>query len=142
VGANVTSSAWLDALPTGRPAVIVADGLMGFLTQDEMVSLLDRLIRHFPGGEMAFNSYTTSAICAAKHSRGTQSVADLVTFPGFDDPREPERWNPRLHLVKEILLSREPEVAQFPRVLRMYYRMSAHSTSWSRKGTVVLHFRF
>ncbi len=35
-----------------------------------------------------------------------------------------------------------PEVAQFPPLLRAYYRLSARSTSWSRKGTVVLHYRF
>jgi hypothetical protein len=74
--------------------------------------------------------------------RGTQSVADLVKFRGFDDPREPERWNPNLKLVKEILLSREPEVAEFPPALRLYCRLAAHSTAWSRKGTIVLHYRF
>ena len=142
IGADVTGEDWLDTVPTGRPAVIAADGLMGFLSQDELVSLLNRLVSHFPGGEMVFNSYTKFGIWAAKHSRGTQSVADLVKFPGFDDPREPERWNPKLKLVKEILLSREPEVAEFPPALRLYYRLAAHSTAWSRKGTVVLHYRF
>jgi O-methyltransferase involved in polyketide biosynthesis len=44
----VTDPAWLDALPTRRPAVITADGLMGFLAEDELISLLDRLIDHFP----------------------------------------------------------------------------------------------
>jgi O-methyltransferase involved in polyketide biosynthesis len=58
VAADVTSTEWLEALPTGRLTVIVADGLMGFLSQDEMVSLLDRLVSHFPSGEMIFNSYT------------------------------------------------------------------------------------
>jgi Leucine carboxyl methyltransferase len=96
----------------------------------------------FPSGEMVFNSYTKFAIWAAKHSRGTQSVAGLVKFPGFDDPREPESWNPKLKLVKEILLSREPEVSQLPSALRLYYQLQAHSTAWSRKGTIVLHYRF
>src|SRR6266516_1975837 len=39
---------------------------------------------------------------------GLDLGAGLVKSPGFDDPREPERWNPRLKLVKEILLTREP----------------------------------
>jgi methyltransferase (TIGR00027 family) len=142
VGADVRDADWLDALPTDRPAIVVADGLMGFLTRDEMKSLLDRLIAHFPAGEMVFNSYTRFTIWVARHARGTQSVADLVKFPGFDDPREFERWNPRLQLVKEILLSREPEISHFPTVQRLYYRLAARSTSWSRKGTVVLHYRF
>jgi O-methyltransferase involved in polyketide biosynthesis len=142
VGADLTGEDWLDAIPTDRAAVIVADGLMAFLTLDEMISLVNRIISHFPSGEIAFNSYTKFAIRAAKHSHGTQSVANLVKFPGFDDPREPERWNPKLKLIKEILLCREPEVADFPRTLRLYNRVLALNTRLSRKATIVLHYRF
>jgi O-methyltransferase involved in polyketide biosynthesis len=142
IGADVRDPDWLDAVPSDRPALIVADGLMGFLSQDELVSLLDRLIDHFPSGEMVFNSYTKFAVWAARHSPGTKSVAELIKFPGVDDPHDFERWNPRLTLVKEILLSREPEIAEFPPALRWYYRLQARSTSWSRKGTIILHYRF
>jgi O-methyltransferase involved in polyketide biosynthesis len=140
VGADVRDSEWLDALPTHRPAVIVADGLMGFLSRDEFVDLLNRLISHFPSGEMVFNSYTPFAIWAVHHSPGTKGVADLIKFPGFNDPHEPESWNPKLKLVEEILLSHD--LAQVPSKLRWYYRLQQHSTSWSRKGTIILHYRF
>jgi len=142
IAADVTGPDWLTAVPADRPAVIVADGLLGFLTLGQVVTLLNRLTSHFPSGEIAFNSYPKFAIWAIKHTRGTRSVADLIRFPGSDDPHDPERWNPALTLVREILIPREPEVAQFPAVLRTYYRLAAHSTSWSRKGTVVLHYRF
>ncbi|MGH2393412.1 MAG: hypothetical protein ACRDGH_07965 [Candidatus Limnocylindria bacterium] len=59
-----------------------------------------------------------------------------------DDPRAPEGWNPKLQLVKEILLSREPEVAEFPPAWRRYHQLAAHSTAWSRTGTIVVHYRF
>jgi O-methyltransferase involved in polyketide biosynthesis len=140
VGADVRDPDWLDAIPTDRPAVIVADGLMGFLRRDEFVSLLNHLVSHFPGGEMVFNSYTRFTIWVAHHAPGTKTVADLVKFPGFKDPHEPESWNPKLRLVEEILLSRD--LAKVPSKLRWYYRLQARSTSWSRKGTIVLHFSF
>jgi O-methyltransferase involved in polyketide biosynthesis len=142
IAADVRENDWLDAIPTGRPAVIVADGMMAFLSQDELASLWNRLINHFPRGEIVFNSYTRFAIWIAQHARGTKSVANLVKFPGMDDPREPEGWNPKLQLVREILLSREPEVAEFPSGWRQYHRLAAHSTAWSRTGTIVLHYRF
>jgi O-methyltransferase involved in polyketide biosynthesis len=142
IGADLTDPDWLDAIPSDRPAMIVADGLLAFLTPDNMISLLNRLIGHFPSGEVAFNGYSRFAIWAAKHYHGTQSVADLIKSPGFDDPHEPERWNPRLKLVREILLTREPEVAEFPAALRRFTRLSAHSTALSRRGTTVLHYRF
>lgn len=142
IAADVREPGWLDAVPRDRPAVIVADGLMGFLTQDELETLWNRLIAHFPSGELVFNSYTRSAVWLARHAPGTASVADLVKFPGMDDPRAAESWNPKLRLVREILLSREPEVAQFPPFWRWYHRLAARSLTWSRKGTIVLHYRF
>jgi O-methyltransferase involved in polyketide biosynthesis len=142
IAADVREGDWLDAIPSDRPAIIVADGLMGFLSQDELVSLWNRLVNHFPSGEIVLNSYTRFAIWIAHHARGTRSVADLVKFPGMDDPHAPEAWNPKLQLVREILLSREPEVDQFPPGWRTYHRLAAHSTAWSRMGTIVLHYRF
>ena len=142
VGADLTGPDWLDAVPAGRQAVIVADGLLAFLAPDDMVSLLNRLISHFPSGEVAFNGYSRFAIWAAKRYHGTQSVAGLIRSPGFDDPREPERWDPRLTLVREILLTREPEVAEFPPGLRLWTRLAAHSAALSRRGTTVLQYRF
>ena len=121
----------------------INDGFALFdLAPQEMISLLDRLISHFPSGEVAFNGYTRFAIWAARHYHGTQSVAGLIRSPGFDDPREPESWNPRLKLVREILLTREPEVAGFPPLLRLFTRLAARSTAISRRGTTVLCYRF
>jgi O-methyltransferase involved in polyketide biosynthesis len=142
VAADLREPHWLDSTPSDRPAVIVADGLMAFMSQDEWVTLLNQIVDHFPSGEIAYNNYTKFAIQAAKRSRGTQSVADLVKSPGIDDPREAERWNPKLKLIKEILLVREPEVAEFPTAIRLYNRLLAMNTALSRKGTIVLHYRF
>jgi O-methyltransferase involved in polyketide biosynthesis len=142
IGADVTETDWLNAVPSDRPAVIVADGLMGFLSKDDVVSLLNRLISHFPSVEIAFNSYTKFAIWATKHVPSTTSVAGLLEFPGVDDPRELESWNPKLKLIREILLTREPEIAEYPPAIRLYNRFLATSTTLSRKGTIVLHYRF
>ena len=63
-------------------------------------------------------------------------------FPASTTRTSRRRWNPRLKLVREIVLGREPEVAQFPPVLRLYHRLSARSTVLSRLGTIILHYRF
>jgi O-methyltransferase involved in polyketide biosynthesis len=44
IGDDVTDLDWLNTVPSDRPAVIVADGLMGFLTKEDFMSLLNRLI--------------------------------------------------------------------------------------------------
>jgi O-methyltransferase involved in polyketide biosynthesis len=143
VGVDVTDPDWLNAVPTSRPAMIVADGLIAFLAQDGFVSLLNRLVHHLPGGELAFNLYTRYAIWTVKHAPGMAVIADDVANPGFNDPRQPERWVGRLKLVDEIFLTRAPEVAGLPFLTRMMARLAAPSARVSRLvGTVVVRYRF
>jgi hypothetical protein len=72
----------------------------------------------------------------------TKAVGGVTKFPGLDDPRDAERRHPKLKLVREILCTREPEVARFPPVLRWWTRLGAPSAALSRRGNVVLHYRF
>jgi O-methyltransferase involved in polyketide biosynthesis len=142
IGSDVRDPAWLEGIPNDRPVIIVADGLMGFLSEEEMVTLWNRLISHFPSGELVFNAYTRFAVWVAGHAPGTRSVAGMIKFPGMDDPRTPESWNPKLRLVKEIVLSWQPEVAEFPANWRLFHRLIRHSTTLSRMASFVLHYRF
>jgi len=143
IGADLTDPNWLGDVPTDRPAVIVADGLVVFLTQEDFVSLLNRLRGHFPSGEMAFNLYTTYAAWAVKHLPAMAAIAGGVANPGFNEPRQPERWVDGLKLIEEILLTRAPEVAQLPLITRLTSRLAAHSAVMSRMiGTVVVRYGF
>jgi O-methyltransferase involved in polyketide biosynthesis len=143
IGTDLADPNWLDNVATGRPTVIVADGLVAFLTQDDFISLLNRLISHLPSGELAFNLYTTSAIWALKHTPGMAAIAGGVINPGFNDPRQPESWVGGLRLVEEIFLTRAPEVVELPLILRLTSRLAAPSATVSRQiGTTILHYRF
>ncbi len=55
VGASVTDPAWLDAIPADRPVLLIAEGLTYYLTEDDGVALLRRVVEHFPSGEMQFD---------------------------------------------------------------------------------------
>jgi O-methyltransferase involved in polyketide biosynthesis len=144
IGADLTDPNWLDEVPADRPAVIVADGLGAFLTQEAFVSLMNRLTNHFPSGEIAFNLYTTWAVWGA---RRLAAIGPGVINPGFNDPRQPERWVPGLKLVEEIFLTRAPEVAEFSsltgRIMRLTSALAALSPTVSRMiGTTLERYRF
>ena len=53
--------------------------------------------------EMAFNSYTSFAVCASKFVRSTKSFAGLLKFPRQRSVRT-RRPNPKLKLIRKILL--------------------------------------
>lgn len=143
IGADLTDPNWVNEVPGSRPAMIVGDGLIAFLTQDGFVSLLNRLVAYFPSGELAFNLYTRYAIWAVKHAPGMSVIAGGVVNPGFNDARQPERWVDGLRLVDQIFLTRAPEVARLSPVMRVAARLAAPSARISRLvGTVVVRYRF
>jgi hypothetical protein len=122
---------WLNNVPTDRPDVIVADGLMGFSPRTTRVPA-ESPHQPSPEREMAFNSETSFAVWASKVVRGTQSVAGVLWFPGVNDPQELEGWNPKLNLIGRLRLLGKPEVAEFRRPFAP--RFLPTSTSLSRQG--------
>lgn len=148
LAANLTATAWLEGVPRDRPAVIVADGLVPFLTQEELSSLFSRIIAHFPYGELALNGYPTFAVWVVKHlPRMFDSISADVVNPGFDDPRDLELWVPGLTLTEEIFPARGPETARLSRATRMLglllTKLLSPSPRWTRSlATTVLRYRF
>jgi O-methyltransferase involved in polyketide biosynthesis len=146
VGASVTDPGWLEQVPGDRHAVLVAEALLPFLSQEEILVLVRRLIGHFPSGDLIFNGYPASAQRAAKFAPALKGVVSLERSATFTDPHVPEGWHPRLKLVEEVLLARDPESARdmdrFPFLMRVMSRPFALTPGLARLGARVLHYRF
>ena len=143
IGADLTDPDWLHGIPNDRPTLLVADGLVPFLTHNDFVSLLNRVTNHFPNGELVLNAYTTYALWAFKHTRAMAPIAGGVINDGFNDPRQLERWVDGLTLLDEIFLTRVPEVADLTPLGRLTSRLVARSARASRiMRTMVLRYGF
>ncbi len=55
VAASVTDPAWLSAIPAGRPVLLIAEGLTYYLTRDDGIALLRRVVEQFRSGELHFD---------------------------------------------------------------------------------------
>ncbi|MEV3986146.1 class I SAM-dependent methyltransferase [Nonomuraea sp. NPDC049758] len=141
IGANLTRSGWLTAVPDDRPAMIVAEGLLPFMPGDSFQALVRALTGHFPAGELAFNGYTRLAAWAMRYHPIMKTLG-IEAAQGFDDAHEPESWEAGLELIEEQILTRAPEVARFPQPLRALTRLTARSTTLSRQGARILRYRF
>mgnify|MGYP000959102576 FL=1 len=143
IGADLTDPQWLNDIPDHRPAIIVADGLMLFLAQDDFLALLRRLTTRFPSGELVLNAYTSWAMWTFKRSRAMAPIAGGIANPGLNNPKKLEKWVSGLKLVDELLLTRTAEVAELPRLARWSFRLAARSAILSRMmTTVVLRYGF
>lgn len=142
IGADLVSTQWLKDVPSDRPAMIVADGLMAFLSDHQLRSLARSLTAHFPMGEFAFNAYTRFLMRRGRKSSSFKALGSTPAGEGMDSPREPEGWGARLSLVEELLLTRAPEVARLPQPLRGITRLCGLSPLISRQGNWVVRYRF
>lgn len=145
VAANLTHPGWLDPIPRDRPAIIVADGVLGFLSEADNRFILRALTDHFTaGGELVFNAYTR----IAARMMGSLGVLRSVGISrhyrgfGFDDPTVVEQLNPRLTFVEELLGAQAPETAKLRWPTRMLAKVFARWRAQARRGVWVLRYRF
>ena len=142
VGADLTTPGWLSGIPTDRPAMVGADGLMAFLTGDAYRAMTRALTGDLSTGEFSFNAYTALDLRLAGYSPTFRALHMRPVGEGFTDPRTPESWGAGLTLIEEVLLVRAPEVAKYPEPLRTFTRLCARSSRVARHGNRVVRYAF
>ncbi|HZQ33009.1 MAG TPA: class I SAM-dependent methyltransferase, partial [Mycobacterium sp.] len=53
--ASLTELHWLTAVPTDRPALVIAEGVVMYLTEESGIALLRHIVERFPSGELQFD---------------------------------------------------------------------------------------
>ena len=57
VAASLAENDWTDQIPSDRPTMLVADGLLAFLSEPVIINLFRHIPEHFRSGELAINDY-------------------------------------------------------------------------------------
>lgn len=57
---------WLDGIPADRPVLFIAEGISMYLTEDEGIALLHRVVERFPSGEVQIDFFNWFAIKSQK----------------------------------------------------------------------------
>lgn len=122
IGSSVTEPQWLDQVPTGRPTLMVAEGLLMYLPEDEVRRLLQRLIDQFRGGEMHFDTLSALAPLMSKiFTRG------IISW-GIRDARKIAAWHPRLRFLEQT-----PALTGYPRIPSAAVRL-IYTLMWVTAG--------
>lgn len=88
IASSVTDPDWLLDVPNDAPVLVIAEGLLMYLAEDDVRRLIDRLLGHFTSGQLLFDAMAPW-------------VGRLSKLLGWTlgDPRALENWSPRLQLV-------------------------------------------
>jgi O-methyltransferase involved in polyketide biosynthesis len=146
VAASLVDNDWTDPIPPDRPTILVADGLLAFLSEPVIINLFRHIPEHFRSGELAFNDYgrvgwiSTVAIKLAPQKMFS-AVGTQWAYRGFKDAHVPETWDSRLTLVEEASLAHAPEIDLFPAWIRVSTRLMGMTKAGARKARI-LRYRF
>lgn len=92
IGSSVTEAGWLEQIPNDKPVLVVAEGLLMYVPEPEVRTLLDRLTSRFSEGELICD------VMGRMNAKFSNRFGYNVW--GLDDPTEFVRWNSRLTLLE------------------------------------------
>jgi O-methyltransferase involved in polyketide biosynthesis len=121
IGSSVTESGWLDQIPTERPALIVAEGLLMYLTEAEIRDLLQRLTDLFDTGELLADLLSPWGPRFSNSPLLAKFPAAGITKWGTRDSHELPEWNPRLNLADTYAFLDPAKIPVQPQ--RLLYRL-------------------
>jgi methyltransferase (TIGR00027 family) len=136
IGAPLDDLRWVDELPRDRPALMIAEGVLHYLSEMEVKALLNAVVAHFPGGQMIFDICNSMIVKRA----GSNVGGTGATYRwGLDDPQDIKRLEPRLELVKELSMQDLVGFSRFPFWVRGMYRLIELSSTLRRMERAVVY---
>lgn len=139
IASSVTDLPWMDQIPAqGRPVLVVAEGLLMYLHEDEVRDLLLCLKDRFPGCELVFDAFSKLTVDRIKAHPSLQKTGAVIHW-GIDNAREIESWAAGIRLNEEWFFSQSPDIDRLSWFYRMMFRLTA-SIAVAQKAQRLLYF--
>lgn len=125
VPSSATDPAWLQTIPVDRPTLLLAEGVMPYLTEDDSVALLRRVVERFPSGELQFDAYSRFGIRASNKSNKVIRRSGATLHWAINGPEDIIRAVPGIRLLAAVSAFQTDTVAQLPAVYRLMFTAMA-----------------
>ena len=127
---------WLDEVPRDRPGLLVAEGVLHYLSETDVKALLGAVVAHFPSGQMIFDICNPFIVKRA----GSNVGGTGATYKwGLDDPQDIKQLEPKLELIKEFRTSELVAFSRFPLWVRALFRAQEVSTTLRRMERPIVY---
>jgi len=146
IGSSVMEEAWFNQIPSDRPTLIIAEGLLLYLTEDEVKTLIKRLVNHFSEGQIVFDTLSPFFLKVYRFLHRLQKDNPAVSAAGamkwgLNNPHEIEKWMPQVKLITELSAADTPYIMKMSRGIRQIILMPTYIPQ-IRRMTMILHYQF
>jgi methyltransferase (TIGR00027 family) len=136
IGAPLEDLRWLDEVPRDRPGLLIAEGVLHYLSETEVKALLNAVVTHFPGGQMVFDICNSMIVKRA----GANVGGTGATYKwGLDDPQDINQLEPKLELIKEFSMHELVGFSRFPLWVRALFRAQELSPTLRRMERTIVY---
>ncbi|HEV7309400.1 class I SAM-dependent methyltransferase [Ensifer sp.] len=140
LASSITERAWIDRIPDDRPAIVVAEGVLPYLSDQEVLDLLRRLTSSLSGGEIVFDAYSRLGIEILRYNPSLRATGAEFRW-GMEDAQVLARNVPGLTLVEEISQYDAGQVARLSPMARIAAHVVSTLPILRRMGRL-LRYRF
>lgn len=95
---SATDLGWLDRIPADRPVLFIAEGISMYLTEDEGIALLRRVVDRFPSGEVQIDFFNWVAIKSQK-TQALVRTSGSTLYWAVNSPQQVLKQVPGLRLL-------------------------------------------
>lgn len=116
IGSSVTDTNWLNPISNNKPTLIIAEGLLEYLTIKEVKGLFNRLTNYFAHGQMIFDVMNSFAVKSGK--KELQQTTGAVHKWAVDDVREIDSLDLKLKRLHNMSVFKSIYIRKLPLRLR------------------------
>jgi O-methyltransferase involved in polyketide biosynthesis len=141
IGSSVTDLTWLERIPRGRPVLMIAEGLVPYLTETDVRRLLTSVAGAFPTGQIQFDTVPVWSWRTSKWNPLLRKY-DAQFHCGFNHPAALADWHPRLEYAGQAPMNDSPVLmAKAPANVRRMFRLM-NLLPGMKRSTIIVRFRF
>ena len=124
ISSSVTDLEWIDTVAAqGKPVLVIAEGLLMYLSEADVKRLLINLGQTFPGCRLIADVFSVlTAKSAARHPSLKQTGAALGW--GIDDSYAMEKWASGIRLLEEWFFTQDPQLNRLSFGYRLAYKLA------------------
>ena len=139
VSSSVTDLRWVEAIPAqNRAVLVIAEGLMMYLTEEEARSLILKLKEKFPGSEFVFDAYSTLTARSVKGHPSLRKTGAVIHW-GIDDAKAIEKWGDGIRLKEEWYFTQSEAIETLAFGYRLIFKLSGLFLA-ARKAHRILYY--
>lgn len=139
IASSVTELAWMDKVASGgQPVLVVAEGLLMYLSEADVRRLVLRLHETFPGCRLIADVFSRLTARSATNHPSLKNTGATLGW-GMDDPHEMEAWAPDLRLLEEWYFTDDPDLARLNFGYRLAYKLAGAFKMVKRAHRVVYY---